>query len=86
MQDDYHQTVLIADLQALTDNGINPGKVSENVLNLVADYLAVGIDPGKSNICLQSALPVLSELTMYFSNMVSVNRLQQNSLQHSFSQ
>lgn len=78
LQDDHHQTILIADLQALTDNGINPARVSENVLNLVADYLAVGIDPRKSTICLQSALPALSELTMYFSNLVTVSRLQRN--------
>lgn len=78
LQHDYHQTILIADLQALTDNGFNPNKVSENILNLMADYLAVGIDPDKSVICLQSALPALSELTMYYSNLVSVSRLQRN--------
>ncbi|NWN90310.1 tryptophan--tRNA ligase [Marinobacter adhaerens] len=78
LQNEYSQTILIADLQALTDNGFNPGKVSENVLNLVADYLAVGIDPRKSTICLQSALPALSELTMYYLNLVSVSRLYRN--------
>ena len=54
LQNKYSQVILIADLQALTDNGFNPRKVSENILNLVADYLAVGIDPSKSTICLQS--------------------------------
>lgn len=78
LQDEHSQTILIADLQALTDNGFNPEKVSKNVLNLVADYLAVGIDPCKSTICLQSALPALSELTMYYLNLVSVSRLYRN--------
>ncbi|PCJ33161.1 MAG: tryptophan--tRNA ligase [Gammaproteobacteria bacterium] len=78
LQHQYHQTILIADLQGLTDNGFNPTKVSSNILNLMADYLAVGIDPTKTTICLQSALPALSELTMYYSNLVSVSRLQRN--------
>ncbi|MCO4785062.1 MAG: tryptophan--tRNA ligase, partial [Marinomonas atlantica] len=78
LQHDYEQTVLVADLQGLTDNGHNPHKVSSNILNVVADYLAVGIEPEKSTICLQSAIPALSELTMYYSNLVSVARLQRN--------
>lgn len=78
LQDKYEQTILVADLQGLTDNGHNPHKVSSNILNVVADYLAVGIDPRKTTICLQSAIPALSELTMYYSNLVSVARLQRN--------
>ena len=78
LQKEFSQTILIADLQALTDNGFNPKKVSDNILNLIADYLAVGIDPERSTICLQSALPALSELTMYYSNLVSVSRLYRN--------
>ncbi len=78
LQDKYDQTILVADLQGLTDNGHNPHKVSSNILNVIADYLAVGIDPLKTNICLQSAIPALSELTMYYSNLVSVSRLQRN--------
>ena len=78
LQYDHDQTILVADLQGLTDNGHNPHKVSSNILNVVADYLAVGIDPLKTTICLQSAIPVLSELTMYYSNLVSVARLQRN--------
>jgi tryptophanyl-tRNA synthetase len=74
----HEQTILVADLQGLTDNGHNPRKVSNNILNAVADYLAVGIDPSKTTICLQSAIPALSELTMYYSNLVSVSRLQRN--------
>lgn len=78
LQHEYEQTILVADLQGLTDNGHNPHKVSSNILNVVADYLAVGIDPLKTSICLQSAIPALSELTMYYSNLVSVARLQRN--------
>lgn len=78
LQQQHQQTVLVADLQGLTDNGNNPQKISANVLNLVADYLAVGIDPQKTTICLQSALPALAELTMYYLNLVSVARLERN--------
>ena len=78
LQHEHEQTILVADLQGLTDNGHNPHKVSSNILNVVADYLAVGIDPLKTTICLQSAIPALSELTMYYSNLVSVARLQRN--------
>lgn len=78
LQREHQQTVLVADLQGLTDNGNNPQKISANVLNLVADYLAVGIDPQKTTICLQSALPALAELTMYYLNLVSVARLERN--------
>ncbi|WP_330959907.1 tryptophan--tRNA ligase [Photobacterium sp. 53610] len=78
LQHTHEQTILVADLQALTDNGQNPKKISDNILNVVADYLAVGIDPCKTTICLQSALPALSELTMYYSNLVSIARLERN--------
>lgn len=78
LQHQYPQTILIADLQGLTDNGHNPGKVADNILNVLADYLAVGIDPDITTICLQSALPALSELTMYYSNLVTVSRLERN--------
>lgn len=78
LQHQHNQTVMVADLQGLTDNGNNPQKISANVLNVVADYLAVGIDPHKTIICLQSALPALAELTMYYLNLVSVARLERN--------
>jgi tryptophanyl-tRNA synthetase len=78
LQDDYNQTILIADMQGLTDNGYNPHKVSSNILNVLADYLAVGIDPSKTTICLQSQLPALAELTMFYSNLVTVSRLERN--------
>jgi len=78
LQNQYSQTILIADLQGLTDNGHNPQKVSGNILNVLADYLAVGICPTKTTICLQSALPALSELAMFYANLVSVSRLERN--------
>lgn len=78
LQHSYQQTILVADMQGLTDNGHNPHKVSANILNVVADYLAVGIDPLHTTICLQSAIPALAELTMYYSNLVSIARLERN--------
>jgi tryptophanyl-tRNA synthetase len=74
----HEQTILVADMQGLTDNAHNPKKVSSNILNVVADYLAVGIDPSKTTICLQSQLPALTELTMYYSNLVTISRLERN--------
>ncbi|QFI38351.1 tryptophan--tRNA ligase [Moritella marina ATCC 15381] len=78
LQHQYEQTILVADMQGLTDNGHNPQKVSSNILNVVADYLAAGIDPLKTTICLQSGIPALAELTMYYSNLVSISRLERN--------
>ncbi|MDO6559951.1 tryptophan--tRNA ligase [Paraglaciecola chathamensis] len=78
LQDKHDQTILVADMQGLTDNANNPSKVSSNILNVVADYLAVGIDPTKTTICLQSQLPALAELTMYYSNLVTIARLERN--------
>lgn len=78
LQSIHDQTILVADMQGLTDNAHNPSKVSSNILNVVADYLAVGIDPSKTTICLQSQLPALAELTMYYSNLVTIARLERN--------
>ncbi|KJY84652.1 tryptophanyl-tRNA synthetase [Vibrio galatheae] len=78
LQTIHEQTILVADMQGLTDNAHNPKKVSANILNVVADYLAVGIDPSKTTICLQSQLPALAELTMYYSNLVTISRLERN--------
>lgn len=78
LQDEYNQYILIADMQALTDNAGNPQKVRDNILEVAMDYLAVGIDPKKTNICIQSMIPELSELTMYYMNLVSVARLERN--------
>ncbi|GFK34558.1 tryptophan--tRNA ligase [Vibrio cholerae] len=78
LQEIHEQTILVADMQGLTDNAHNPKKVSSNILNVVADYLAVGIDPLKTTICLQSQLPALAELTMFYSNLVTISRLKRN--------
>ena len=78
LQDQYPQTILIADMQGLTDNGHNPAKVAENILNVLADYLAVGIDPQRTTLCLQSGLPALAELTQFYANLVTVSRLERN--------
>jgi tryptophanyl-tRNA synthetase len=78
LQDLCKQYILIADVQALTDNADNPEKVRDNVMEVLLDYLAVGIDPAKSSIYLQSAIPETAELTMYFLNLVGVGRLSRN--------
>lgn len=78
LQHDHQQFILIADLQGLTDNGNNPQKVSSNILEVMADYLAVGIDPQKTTICLQSALPALAELSALYMNIVTVSRVERN--------
>lgn len=78
MQYDYDTYILIADVQALTDNYDNPEKVRNNVRELALDYLAAGIDPKHSHIYIQSLIPEVAELTVYFSNLVSVSRLYRN--------
>jgi tryptophanyl-tRNA synthetase len=70
--------VLIADLQALTDHADQPEQVRRNVLEVAFDYLAVGIDPKEATIVVQSGVPELAELTVYFLNLVSIGRLQRN--------
>ena len=78
LQDIHQQTVLIADLQALTDHAGRPRDVRRNVLEVALDYLAVGIDPSKSTIALQSAIPELAELTMLYLNLVTLARVERN--------
>ncbi len=78
MQYDYDTFILVADVQALTDNYDNPEKVRNNVKELTMDYLAAGIDPNHSHIYIQSLIPEVAELTVYFSNLVSVARLYRN--------
>ena len=70
--------IMIADAQALTDNADNPDKVRENVLNVALDYLAVGLDPAKSTLFIQSQVAELFELTAYYLNVVTVSRLERN--------
>ncbi|MGJ1030561.1 tryptophan--tRNA ligase [Enterococcus gallinarum] len=80
MQDDPNNQlyIMIADMQALTDNAKNPQKVSENILQVALDYLAIGLDPTRSTLFIQSQIPQLSELTMYYLNLVSVARVRRN--------
>lgn len=70
--------VMIADTQALTDNAKNPAKIRDNVLEVALDYLACGLDPEKITFFVQSMVPELCELTMYYMNLVTVARLQRN--------
>ena len=78
LQDKYETFIEIADVQALTDNFDNPDKVKENVLELVIDLLACGIDPKKSKIFLQSSISEIAELTVFYSNLVTMARLYRN--------
>ena len=78
LQDSHRQFLLIADAQALTDNMGNYVKVRDNILQVALDYLAVGIDPAKTTIFIQSLVPELSELSSYYLNLVSVARLERN--------
>ena len=68
----------VADAQALTDNMENPEKVRQNIIEVVLDYLACGLDPEKSTIFIQSMVPELTELSFYYMNLVTVSRLQRN--------
>lgn len=70
--------IMIADQQALTDNAKNPQKVRESLIEVALDYLAVGLDPSKSTIFIQSQIPQLAELTVYYLNLVTVSRLERN--------
>ncbi|HLR92783.1 MAG TPA: tryptophan--tRNA ligase, partial [Atopostipes sp.] len=70
--------IMIADQQALTDNADNPKKIQDSLFEVALDYLAVGLDPSKSNIFIQSQIPQLPELTVYYLNLVTVSRLRRN--------
>ena len=78
LQDSCDQFVMLADTQALTDNAENPEKVRKSILQVAMDYLSVGIDPKKTTILIQSAIPELAELNLYFLNLVTLARLQRN--------
>ena len=76
---DYDEMyVFIADTQALTDNFNNPKKVRDNIIEVALDYLSVGLDPSKVTIFIQSMIPSLCELTMYYMNLVTLSRLERN--------
>lgn len=70
--------IMIADAQALTDNADNPEKVRQNIIEVALDYLSVGLNPEKVNIFIQSQVSALTELTFFYSNLVTVSRLQRN--------
>ena len=75
---EYDPFIFIADMQALTDNADNPQKIKQGVLDLMLDYLACGLDPKKSTLFIQSQVPELNEIAMFYMNLVSVARLQRN--------
>lgn len=78
IQNDYNFYLEIADVQALTDNFDNPDKVRKNVYEMTKDLLAIGLDPNKVHFFIQSKIPEIAELTVFYSNLVTVARLQRN--------
>ena len=78
LQQEYDEYALIADVQALTDNFEHPEVVHQNVMEVALDYLAAGLDPGVTTIMIQSQVPELAELALYFLNLVTLSRLQRN--------
>ena len=78
LQDTHDQYVMIADIQGLSANAEDPQKIRDNVLEVALDYLAVGLDPKKTTMFIQSLVPEIPELTMYFLNLVTIARLGQN--------
>jgi len=78
LQDKYKQYVMIADVQALTDNFEHPEKIRKNVLQVGLDYLAIGLDPQKTTFFIQSMIPQIAELTVLYLNLVTVSRLERN--------
>ena len=74
----YNQYIMIADVQALTDYYENPKKVVASIFDVMLDYLAIGLDPEKNTIFLQSSIPEIAELTIYYLNLVTVSRLERN--------
>ena len=78
LQDDYNFYLEIADVKALTDNFNNPEKVRKNVTEITIDLLSIGLDPEKVNFFIQSKIPEIAELTVFYSNLVTVARLERN--------
>lgn len=75
---EYESFIMIADQQALTDNARDPEKIRRSLTEVALDYLAVGLDPARSTIFVQSQLPELHELTMHYLNLVTLSRLERN--------
>jgi tryptophanyl-tRNA synthetase len=78
LQGDFDSYIMIADVQALTDNFTSPEKITQNVFEVAKDYLSVGIDPDKATIFIQSEIREITELTVYFLNLVTLGRLERN--------
>lgn len=78
LQNEYDQYVMIADVQALTDNFDNPNKIIQNVVEVAKDYLSIGINPNQTTILIQSQIPEIAELTVYYLNLVTLGRLERN--------
>ena len=78
LQEKYKQYVMIADVQALTDNFDNPQKVHDNTYQVMLDYLSIGLDPKKTTFFIQSQIPQIAELTILYLNFVTINRLKRN--------
>lgn len=74
----YEQYVMIADIQALTDNANDPQKIRNNLLEVTLDYLAAGLQPDKTTMFIQSHIPALFELPMFYANLVTMSRLERN--------
>lgn len=78
LQDEYESYLMIADAQALTDHADDPPKIRAHIREVLLDYLSVGIDPKKVCIFVQSQVPALFEMTLYFLNLLTWNRLKHN--------
>ncbi|OGN06714.1 MAG: tryptophan--tRNA ligase [Candidatus Yanofskybacteria bacterium RIFCSPHIGHO2_01_FULL_48_25b] len=78
MQSDYETFIMVADVQALTDNFSSPERVRENVMEVAIDNIAAGLDPKQSTLFIQSQIPQIAELTVFYSNLVTVNTLRRN--------
>lgn len=78
LQDEYEEFILVADVQALTDNFDDPAKIADNITQVTLDNLAVGLDPQKVTFFIQSMVPQIAELTVFYANLVTVNRLSHN--------
>ncbi|MDD9139409.1 MAG: tryptophan--tRNA ligase [Candidatus Cardinium sp.] len=78
LQETYEQYVMIADGQALTDHFMHPKEIAKHVVELAKDYLSIGINPAQTTILVQSQIPEIAELTLYYLNLVSVSKLERN--------
>lgn len=78
LQDTYEQYILVADVQALTDHFNDPTSVTKNIIEVTKDYLSIGIDPNQTTIVIQSQIPEIAELTVYYLNLVTLGQLSRN--------